>query len=426
MKKWMMKAFVSVFALAMFAGCFSGCAAREDTLKIYNWGEYIDPGVIAEFKDWYAEETGKKIKVIYREFGANEDIWTSVSNGDDWDVVCPSDYMIDRMIQNKMLQPLDASVMTEFDKVGNPLIKDLMKTIDSENKYCVPYIWGTFGIMYDTERVTATQAEKLHSWGALWDPEFSGKIYMKEQVRDSYTVAMLKHYSAELKEASEDYMNYETEEYRTLLDNIFQKFNTEELRKAKTELLTQKPLLKKYEGDDGKMEMAGGSKNSGSLGMFWSCDAGFAMNDIEEAASFFSCDGTPNIIPGNKNLGYIVPDEGTNLWVDGWVIPTTAKNTAAANMFIKFTLRDEIATLNSEYAGAPSANHEALLKLQEEYEADDAFFADAKDPAAFKAMYMEVRFPSEETLLRSAVMSDFGDMYDDFIIMFQDVISSNT
>jgi len=438
MKKRMVVVMAVIFAmLLMPAGCTDAVAAREDTLKIYNWGEYIDPGVISAFETWYKGETGKDVTVVYREFGANEDIWTSLKNGNDWDVVCPSDYMIERMIKENMLRELDSSVIAEFNNVGNDRMKELIKTVDPSydaaaedaedfvNKFCVPYIWGTFGIMYDHTRLNAAQIAKLNSWNALWDPELSGKIYMKEQIRDAYTVAMLHYYSEELEEASDGFTDYENPEYRALLDSIFREFDTQttgidRLEEARKEFVKQKPYLKKYEGDEGKMEMASGANSAGSLGLFWSCDAGYVMSDSEEEASFFSCSGDTTLIPGNKSLGDIVPKEGSNLWVDAWCIPKTAVNTAAANMFIKFTLRHDIATRNSEYAGAPSANAQAMDDLEEEYADDDAFFAGAKNPK-FKEMYLEARFPSEETLARCAVMADFGDRYDAFELMYQNV-----
>ncbi|MCL2796718.1 MAG: extracellular solute-binding protein [Firmicutes bacterium] len=427
MKKRMVMLLCATFAMFVFTAGFAGCggAAREDTLKIYNWGEYIDPDVISMFKDWYKEETkGKTIKVVYREFEENEDILTSLNKGGDWDVVCPSDYMIANLMRRDMLQELDPAVIAEFSAKGDPMIKELIQSIDKDNKYCVPYIWGTFGIMYDSTKFNEAQTAKLDSWAALWDEEFAGKIYMKKQVRDAYTVAMLYHYREDLKAASKDFDDYEAEEYRALLDKIFQVFSDAELEKAQKELNVQKTkrLLKKYEGDEGKIEMASGLNTAGSLGMFWSCDAGFAMNDMEEEASFFSCGGSPKVVPGNKNLGYIIPKEGANLWADAWCIPKNAKNAAAANMFIKFTLQKDVAKLNSEYAGAPSANKDAFSELKAQYEADTEFFKDAGNPK-FKEQYMEARFPSAKTLERCAVMADFGELFQAFNDMYDNIIN---
>ncbi len=437
MKKILVKLVVAVFALGLMVGCFAGCTAREDTLRIYNWGDYIDPVVVEKFEEWYArpENGGKRVKVEYKEFLTNEDLLTSLELGDDWDVVCPSDYMIDRMIVNEMLEPLDEAVIKKFNAVGNPLVKDLIaEYVDPGNLYCVPYIWGTFGIMYDTTRVTGANAEKLDpetvSWDVLWDPAFSGQLYMKDSVRDSFTVAMLYYYRDELKTASNDFTDYGTDAYQTLMNNIFQVFNKEELQKGMDALRAQYDYVEGYEVDDGKTDIAEGTSDA-MMGLFWSCDAGYVMSDSEEEASFFSCSGAPTLIEGNKNLGYVVPVEGSNLWVDGWVIPKTAKNKDAANKWIEFTMDPEIARLNAEYAGSPSANAGAMEELEDEYraifEANEAngFFNKADDPARFFAMFMEARFPSAETLERCAVMKDFGGLLSEFETEFNKVTSGH-
>jgi spermidine/putrescine transport system substrate-binding protein len=295
--------------------------------------------------------------------------------------------------------------------------------MDRFSAYAVPYIWGTFGIMYDTTYFTAEEAEKFNSWTSIFDTTNAkltadgGKTYMKKQVRDGYTATMLAAWADKLKEASNDFDDYSTPEYTKLLNEIFTVFDQAKLSEAQALLLAQKNggLIKKYEGDEGKYEMADGTSAAGKAGLFWSCDAGYVMADGEDEV-------TGDLIPGNKNLGYIVPKEGSNLWVDGWVIPKNAGNPAAANAFIKFTVQKEISILNSEYAGAPSANYEAFNELKTQYEEDEEFFADA--PAGFKEMYIEARFPSQKTLERCAIMADFGTMYDAYYEMYKNLMNA--
>ncbi|MCL2061627.1 MAG: extracellular solute-binding protein [Firmicutes bacterium] len=424
MKKVLVKVLVVIFSVGMIAGFFAGCAAREHTLKIYNWNDYMDESVIGEFRDYYREVTGKRLRVVTDYFEHNEDIPTRLNLGDDYDLICPSDYMIERLLRDDMLQKLEEETLDLYDEVSDPRIKDIItKYVDPDNKYTVPYMWGTIGIMYDATRITDPELlEGLNSWAALWDDRHAANIYMKRQERDAYAVAMLHHYRDELKEKSNDFTDYDNEEYRTLLTKIFQEVSAESIDQAKVQLTAQRPLVRGYRADESdKEEMIAGGH--GTLGLFWSCDAGYAMGDLEEEPGFFSCSKTPRIVPGNKNLGYVVPKEGTNVWVDGWVVPKTAKNSKVANMFIRFTLDKEIAKLNSLYAGAPSANMEATNELRAEYEEDDEFFKGGH--AQFREMFMEAMFPSDETLARAAVMRDFGaEFYNDVALMFQAVINS--
>ena len=168
-------------------------------------------------------------------------------------------------------------------------------------------------------------------------------------------------------------------------------------------LQSVKSKIKKFESDEGKTEISGA--NGGRLGLFWSCDAGFAMND----------DGSTK---GNKNLFYTVPKEGSNVWVDGWVIPKYAKNTKAANYFIKYLMEKENSIANAEYAGAPTSNKEAMAELKATFEKDDDGFFPNED---FKKMYLDMMFPSDKTLKRCAIMGDFGEYYDKMTKMFIDV-----
>lgn len=404
-------------------GGFSGCTARNKTLKIYNWGEYMDPEVIGMFEDWYMEEYGEKIKVKPDYFEANEDVLHAIESKKDFDLVCPSDYMIDRMQKMNLLKPIDKTVIDIAEEnLLSDMLLEILDTIDPGATYSVPYVWGTFGIMYNTKYIdTPEKQAKMHSWEALWDDEFSGMIDMKKQPRDSYAVASIYANREKLSSLSNNFIEYGTE-YKAYLNKLFQKFEKSDfdaddfsgkdpMKAVEEALIAQKPLLKKYESDNGKMDMAEDNADSGKLGLYWSCDAGFVMNNFER-------NGIE--IKGNHDLRYVVPDEGSNIWVDGWVIPKYAKNEVAANRFLKFLCTPEIARLNAEYAGAQTCNKDEMARMKADLEKDTEFFGEGE--SEFKTMYLEMFFPSDETLKRCAVMSDFGSRYPDSLKMFNNLV----
>ncbi len=423
MKKMVVRLFAVVFFAVMVMSSFTACTARDLTLKIYNWGEYMDPGVIDQFKDWYASEhDGAEIKVVYKEFGSNEEMMLKVfDKKGDWDLACPSDYMIDRLINGKDGCQL-AEISADVDR--SVLNEDLidMTTYDPGAKYSIPYAWGTFGILYDTKAIKGAVAEKMNSWAALWE-NAPTRVFMKKQVRDSYTAAMLYHYRNDLKAAAgyteeNPVWDYTKPAYKQLMTDIFTKFNDVEMKKGETELLKQD--VYKYEEDNGKIEMSN-NESEAKLGLFWSCDAGFVMNDYESEAKGCAKAVTTD---GNKTLKYVVPEEGSNVWIDGWVIPKHAKNKKLAEMFINFLLTEPINKLNAVYAGAPGANAEAMDALKSEILQDDEYFAGTE--SWFQDMYIEMMFPTETTLNRCYVMGDFKDMYDKMTQMFDDVQEKNS
>lgn len=374
-----------LFAVVTAFGMFTGCTKREDKLIIRNWGEYMDPEVYEGFESWYKEQTGKTVKVDYDEFSTNEDMYTqiTVSNAD-YDLVCPSDYMAERMIENNYAQKIDTEI---FDINQEGLFYDgLMEmavTVDPENEYFVPYVWGTMGIMYNAEQVS--DAEAMKSWEALWSTDYSGKILMKDSVRDSYSIAQIYNKRAELK-AADDYAEY-GEHYQALLHSIFSTATAQTIAEAKATLLAQKPLLEKYEVDDGKESMLSGQTDA-VLGLFWSCDAGYIMTE-----------------EGGQKFMYVVPEEGSNVWVDGWIIPAGAKNAEAANWFLKYICQTDVAKQNMDWLGTSVAVKSAMEAAKSEIAEET--FEGAVD--GFKEMYLEMVFPSEETLRRCKIMRDFGE-----------------
>ena len=260
---------------------------------VYNWGEYIDPEII----DLFEEETG--IDVIYEEFETNEIMYPKIQSGAiAYDVVCPSDYMIQRMIENDLLAEINYDHIPNLKYIGDNYMK-MTRQFDPENKYSVPYLWGTVGILYNKKMVD----EPVDSWGILWDKKYEDSILMQDSVRDAFAVAL-------------KYLGYSLNS--TDLD---------ELEAAKNLLIEQKPLVQAYVVDQVRDKMIGGEA---ALGVIYSGEALYCQQE-------------------NPDLDYVIPKEGTNIWIDSWVIPKNAKNVENAEAFINFLCRPDIAKMNFDY-----------------------------------------------------------------------------
>ena len=260
---------------------------------VYNWGEYIDPEII----DLFEEETG--IDVIYEEFETNEIMYPKIQSGAiAYDVVCPSDYMIQRMIENDLLAEINYDHIPNLKYIGDNYMK-MTRQFDPENKYSVPYLWGTVGILYNKKMVD----EPVDSWGILWDKKYEDSILMQDSVRDAFAVAL-------------KYLGYSLNS--TDLD---------ELEAAKNLLIEQKPLVQAYVLDQVRDKMIGGEA---ALGVIYSGEALYCQQE-------------------NPDLDYVIPKEGTNIWIDSWVIPKNAKNVENAEAFINFLCRPDIAKMNFDY-----------------------------------------------------------------------------
>lgn len=370
-----------------------GCAPRAEVLKIYNWGDYIEESLIDEFETWYAEQTGERITVKYDTFDTNETMLMRIETQKaDYDLVCPSDYIAERMINSGLAKKVDSEI---FDPKTPDLFYDglaeMVAPFDENNEYFVPYVWGTFGIMYDTNRIEAgTRAAE--SWSALWSDEWrqtTGKrrVLMKDSVRDAYSVAMIYANTQRLSELSDGFTDYNAD-YRSELVSYFSSVTDETIAAAQRTLIAQKRAVCKYEVDDGKNDMVAGTTDA-YLGLFWSCDAGLIMQE-----------------DGGDHFYYTVPEEGSNVWVDGWLIPKYARNEKAANYFLKFINTHEYAAINFDYMGTSVAVKSVMAEAKAAMEEDEEFFEGYYD--GFKQMYIDMMFPSETVLARCAVMRDFG------------------
>ena len=277
---------------------------------VYNWGEYLDPKTIELFE----EETG--ISVTYEEYETNEIMYPKiVSQAIAYDVVCPSDYMIQRMIENDLLAEIN------WDNIPNvknmdPTYMEQSKSFDPENKYSVPYCVGTVGILYNKSMVK----EPVDSWDILWEPKYKDSILMQDSVRDAFAVALKR------------------------LGHSINSTEVDQLAAAAEDLMEQKPLVQAYVVDQVRDKMIG---NEAALGVIYSGEAGYTKRE-------------------NPNLEYVIPKEGSNVWLDSWVIPKNAQNKENAEKFINFMCRPEIALMNFEYLTYSTPNLKAREMIEDE------------------------------------------------------------
>lgn len=319
----------------------AGCGSDKPTVNVYNWGDYIDMDVLKQFEDEYG------IRVLYDTYATNEDLYVKIKQGgSSYDVIIPSDYMLERMKNEGLLQTIN---MDNIPNLSNVEDRFLNLDYDVNNEYSVPYMWGTVGIIYNTTMVD----KPLESWADLWDEQHKGKIIMLNSQRDTLMVALLK------------------------LGYSMNTRSIDELNQAKDELIKQKPLVYAYLGDEVKDIMVGGDA---AIAVVWSGDAVTMKGD-------------------NPDLEYVIPSEGTNLWFDAMAIPKNAKNKDAAEKFIDFMTRPDIAAKNAEYIGYSSPIPEAVKLLPEEMQNDkDAYPDDSalinteifKDPTEILHVYDEI------------------------------------
>lgn len=392
-----MKKIISILlAVAVSVGAMSALAAckpsnRDEILKIYMPGNYIDEDIFEEFSAWYEEQTGKKVTVDLKPFEAVEDVQLAVEGSKaDYDLLCPSDYMVEYLIKNNLVQKLDKNII---DITANGLFKseyiDTTKEFDPTLEYSVPYMYGTLGLVYDYSKT----GKHITSWSSFFGEEFTGKgqLSLKQSIRDAYAAACI--YNANVTDKT-------GAAQKSAIQAVFEDTSADTIAAAKNALLNVKKNAV-WDVDNVKFEMAQNAAGCNvAVALMWSCDAGYVMNDYE--------DDDGNEHAGNRNLWYVVPEEGGNVYIDAFVISKYAKNVQAANYFLKFLCTKDIAIANSEWAGAISPVAAAYDELYDYYiEDEDGMFDDT--PEGWKEMFIETMFPSTETLNRCGVMKDFGD-----------------
>lgn len=369
---------------AFLFGCNS--VPREETLWLYMPGEYIDEDIFEEFSKWYKEETGENVTVKLKVFDAVEDIQLAVeTNHSDYDLLCPSDYMVEYLISKNLVQKVDKTIV-DVEKEGlfkEEFLEMARNYYDPKLEYAVPYMFGTLGLAYDYSKTN----EKITSWASFFGNDYAGKRSLKQSMRDAYAAACIYNATEELRNGT-----------RTI-QQVFEDASEATVNAAKAALKAVKDGGAEWDVDNVKFEMAAGTSNV-QVALMWSCDAGYVMNEYE--------DDDGNIHEGNHNIWFVVPDEGGNVYVDNFVISKYAVNVKAANYFLKFLCRTDIAVKNSEYSGCISTLTEAYDEMYDYYDTDeDELFSDEDIESGWKEMLMETMFPSAETLSRCGIMRYF-------------------
>ena len=379
--------------------------ARKSIIKVYNWADYIDEELLTEFEDWYYEQTGERVEVVYQLFDINEIMLAKIERGkEDFDVACPSEYIIERMLKNDLLLPINKDFGSTPNYLGNvsPYIQEVFNKIDgggkNANDYAVGYMWGTTGFLYNTKYVTREEAS---TWSSLWNPKFDKKLLIKDAFRDVYSPLLI-------------YANQErVKSGEVTLDELMHDATDESIAVVEALLKQAKPYVAGWEADFGKEIM---TKEKAWINLSWSGDAVWAIEEAEAV---------------DVELDYVVPEEGSIVWFDGWVIPKYAKNTKAAAYFINFMCMPENAIRNMDEIGYVSVigtpdvmeyMSEAAVEAGVEHTTDlTYFFGEGADSVVINsAMY-----PDRTVIERCAMMHDSGPRTEAMLAMWSRVKGDN-
>lgn len=333
-----------ILAMALLIGNLSGCgrgsSGENGEVRVYSLGDYIDPDLISLFES----ETG--IKVILDTFDTNEEMYPVISkNSVNYDVICTSDYMIQRLISEGLIQEIDFTNVTNIENIEDKFL-DIAAQYDPGNKYAVPHTFGTLGILYNTEEVSEGE---ITSWNDLWKDEYEGTIVMPDSMRDNFAIAL------------------------KALGYSINSVDENELQAATDYMKEQKPLVYTYANDSARDLAIGGSAN---VVVVWNGEVLYSQEE-------------------NEDLEFIVPEEGTEEFIDMWAIPTAAKNKGNAEAWINFMLDGEVAITNYEYL-TYSIPNKAVIDIVSEDE-----------------KIMNYLFPSDELLSKYEMLSSLGAEGDD-------------
>ena len=319
----------TILILALAATSVTACGKsssadkNKETLTVLNYGKYIDENAVKTFE----KETG--ITVKYEEYESPEEMYTKYKAGSiDYDVICSSEYMVEKLINEGEVQEMDYASMENYKNL-DPTIIDMSSSYDKNHTYSVPYFYGTLGLLYNKNEVNASA---VTSWDCLWDASYKDEIIMENSVRDTFAPALV----------SLDYSINETDESH--------------LREALDILKKQKDdgIVYAYYVDETADSMIA---EDAKIALCYSGEAALAMNE-------------------NENLAYSVPKEGSNLWIDSWFIPKTCKNTENAEKFLNFLCREDIAKMNFDYVYYATPNTAVYDNLDEETKNDTTIFPD--------------------------------------------------
>lgn len=317
---------VTLACLLAVGSLLTGCSREtgsEGEIVVFNYGDYLDVDVLSQFE----KETG--ITVRYEEFLTPEAMYTKYKNGTiNYDLICCSDYMLDKMIQEKELREIDFGSMEHIDNIGEEYF-EMSRAFDPERRYTIPNYWGTVGILYNQKMVDGVP----DSWSDLWDEKYRGNIIMQDSVRDSFIPA-LKRLGYSINTTDEG-----------------------ELHEAQKLLLEQKELVQSYLVDEVRDDMA---NEQAALAVIYSGEASLATEY-------------------NEDLAFVVPKEGSDIWMDSWAIPRSGKNYDGAMKFLDFLCREDVATKNFEYVYYSTPNEAVLRHIDEEEKAEDPAIFPSQD-----------------------------------------------
>lgn len=433
--------------LPTLVACNNGSKGESggDKLVIYNWEDYIDgeineetgKTILDEFADYYKQKTGRALSIVYTTYDTNETMMTKVLKGDaNVDLICPSEYSIEKLLTAGCLlnhNDVKADIQADLDKYGisldrmsslrsgwgnvDPEIMDVIDTMfnsidtdDDKNvnmtEYMVPYMWGTLGILYNTAVISVEELDE-YGWGVLWNVQenemLENKILMKDSVRDSYAAAIFYMYEYDLLHGTnflpDKYKDYTVQELINCTDD-------EMIEAAEKVLTAQREHISGYEVDFGKDDMI----NEIVYADFaWSGDALWA---IEEGGYDEETD--------TYQLAYYIPKTCSNIWYDGWCIPTSVNNKLAAMMFIDYMCDPMSSVRNSNAIGYASATDKNLLMADEDvcaYLENNEY--DVEEYFANTARYPDFANEGDTYYQKLGVMRDFGNRNDIVVNMWQ-------
>jgi spermidine/putrescine transport system substrate-binding protein len=398
----------NLIVLLLFTAIISFCSScresdesRKKILKIYNWADYIDEGLLTEFPEWYKEQTGEDVKIVYQVFDMPEVMYTKVVMGkEDFDLACPTQYLIERMLKEEMLLPIDRNFGKTPDYLGNisPFLRERMDAFSVPGKkavdYMVPYMWGTSGILYNTKKISRKEVE---SWSCMWNPKNKGKILMKDHYWDVYNMAAIYGFYP-------DIVSGKRSRYDVSNDHT-----TEDIAMVEKQLKLLKPNLAGWEADFGKEMM---TKGEIWMNYAWSGDAVWA---IEEASTV------------GVSLDYVVPNEGSNIWFDGWIIPKYARNVKAASYFLNYLCQSKIALRNMDISGYSSAvaSPEIIDALLDSTLTGTVNLSYFFGPGNDRLQINSVHYPDSSVVSRCVLLHDFLDKNNQILEMWSRVKGDN-
>jgi spermidine/putrescine transport system substrate-binding protein len=409
MKAFSKSGFMSnLIVLLLFTAIISFCSScresdesRKKILKIYNWADYIDEGLLTEFPVWYKEQTGEDVKIVYQVFDMPEVMYTKVAMGkEDFDLACPTQYLIERMLKEDMLLPIDHNFGNTPNYLGNisPFLRERMDAFSVPGKkavdYMVPYMWGTSGILYNTNKISRKEVE---SWACMWDPKNKGKILMKDHYWDVYNMAAIHGFYP-------DIVSGKRSRYDVSNDHT-----AEDIAMVEKQLKLLKPNLAGWEADFGKEMM---TKGEIWMNYAWSGDAVWA---IEEASTV------------GVSLDYVVPNEGSNIWFDGWIIPKYARNVKAASYFLNYLCQSKIALRNMDVSGYSSAvaSPEIIEALVDSTLTGTVNLSYFFGPGNEHLQINPVHYPDSSVVSRCVLLHDFLDKNNQILEMWSRVKGDN-